>query len=67
MFGPDILVAPVLYQGMQKRTVYLPQGSNWVDANTAKVHEGGSIIECEAPLDVIPAFIKEGKDIKIFE
>jgi alpha-D-xyloside xylohydrolase len=52
---------------MQKRTVYLPQGSNWVDANTAKVHEGGSIIECEAPLDVIPAFIKEGKDIKIFE
>ena len=29
MFGPDILVAPVLYERMETRNVYLPQGAEW--------------------------------------
>lgn len=29
MFGPDILVAPVLYEGMRQREVYLPEGAEW--------------------------------------
>ena len=28
MFGPDVLVAPVLYEGIREREVYLPEG-NW--------------------------------------
>ena len=29
MFGPDLLVAPVLYEGARARKVYLPNGSSW--------------------------------------
>lgn len=66
MFGPDILVAPVLYQGMNKRSVYLPEGHTWIDANTGKSYKGGTTIEYDAPIEIIPAFIKGGKDISIF-
>jgi alpha-D-xyloside xylohydrolase len=60
MFGPDILVAPVLYEGVQRRSVYLPEGKSWTDVNTGKVYEGGSLIEVEAPLNVIPVFTTNG-------
>lgn len=56
MFGPDILVAPVLYEGMRKRSVYLPEGKKWKCVNTGKIYEGGTIVECDAPLDTIPVF-----------
>lgn len=59
-FGPDVLVAPVMYENMRKRTVYLPKGSRWKDAHTQMVYEGGIHIECDAPLDIIPVFIREG-------
>ena len=29
MFGPDLLVAPVVEQGARKRMVYLPEGCRW--------------------------------------
>ena len=31
MFGPDVLVAPVL-EGEQNQEVYLPAGTKWVNA-----------------------------------
>src|SRR5690606_9315046 len=34
MFGPDILVAPVLYPQAKSRRVYLPKGTRWKDAWT---------------------------------
>ena len=33
MFGPDLLVAPVVEPGARKRMVYLPEGCRWKDAN----------------------------------
>jgi len=36
MFGPDILVAPVLYKGTRSRKVYLPKDAKWTNANTKK-------------------------------
>ena len=67
MFGPDILVAPVAYEGMRQRTVYLPEGNRWIEWETGTIHDGGSIILCDAPLSVIPVFIREGADvIKLF-
>ena len=35
MFGPDLLVAPVVELGARKRMVYLPEGCGWKDAGTA--------------------------------
>jgi len=58
MFGPDILVAPILYEGVRERTVYLPEGAKWYEWETGKVYEGGKEIICQAPLNTIPVFIK---------
>ncbi|HWR22360.1 MAG TPA: glycoside hydrolase family 31 protein [Feifaniaceae bacterium] len=66
MFGPDVLVAPILYQGMMKRTVYLPAGRRWKDARTQKEYEGGAIFEYDAPIGIIPVFVAEGKEMMIF-
>ena len=59
MFGPDLLVAPVVEPGARKRMVYLPAGCRWKDAGTGMVYDGGTRIEADAPLDTIPLFLKE--------
>lgn len=66
MFGPDILVAPVLYAGMKQRSVYLPAGHSWTDANTGKKFDGGTTVVCETPIEIIPIFVKDEKEISIF-
>lgn len=65
MFGPDILVAPVLYEGARKRTVYLSSEAEWKEANTGRIYKGGQYIECDAPINVIPVFLKNGADLPI--
>lgn len=60
LFGADVLVAPVMYEGMRKRNVYLPIGARWKNAHTQEVFAGGQTIEVDAPLDVIPVFLREG-------
>jgi hypothetical protein len=39
LFGPDILVAPVMDEGATERTVYLPAGS-WIDFWSDTLHIG---------------------------
>jgi alpha-D-xyloside xylohydrolase len=56
MFGPDILVAPVMYEGMRNRKVYLPANRKWREVATNKMYEGGETIEVDAPLELIPVF-----------
>ncbi|KAH1021221.1 hypothetical protein HUJ04_010760 [Dendroctonus ponderosae] len=59
LLGEDILVAPVMEQGATSRDVYLPEGS-WVDGNDPAVkYEGPIWLDYNAPLDVLPYFIKE--------
>lgn len=65
MFGPDILVAPVLYSGMKMRNVYLPEGAQWENAWTGKTYSGGQVIEVSTPIDEIPVFLKDGVEIPI--
>ncbi|WP_327205169.1 hypothetical protein [Paenibacillus sp. Soil522] len=60
MYGPDLLVAPILYEGAASREVYLPEGSKWTDARTGSVFEGGQTILVEAPLSTIPVFLGTG-------
>lgn len=65
LFGPDILVAPVLYEGARSRKVYLPAGAVWKDVNTCCIHDGGQYVDCDAPLEIIPLFLRNGVDLPI--
>jgi len=65
MFGPDLLVAPVMAEGMRQRELYLPAPSTWKDAFTGKTYEGAQRITVSAPLDVIPLFLRDGKELPI--
>jgi alpha-D-xyloside xylohydrolase len=58
MFGPALLVAPIVDEGTQ-RTIYLPQGE-WVDYWTGAHLAGGTTIVAEAPVDSIPLYLKQG-------
>jgi len=60
LFGPDILVAPVLEYEARKRKVYLPAGTDWTDAWTDKKFAGGQYLEVDAPLEKIPVFLRAG-------
>lgn len=62
LFGPDVLVAPILEAGQTQRAVYLPAGASWRNAATGEVTPGGRWIpDCSAPLERIPVFVREGK------
>jgi len=58
MFGPDILVAPVLTEKAVSREVYLPQGSSWTNVWTGQSYAGGQKVEVETPIDQIPLFTR---------
>ena len=66
MFGPDLLVAPVLRPGMTAREVYLPEGTAWAEAATGRRHQGGRTVTADAPLEVIPVFTREGVSLPIY-
>lgn len=67
LFGPELLVAPVLEPGGRSRAVYLPAGSNWTDAWTGAAYDGGQTIEVDAPLDRIPLFLRDGARLPILD
>lgn len=58
LFGPDLLVAPVV-RPVTGRAVYLPAGV-WYDYWSGARHEGPRILEVEAPLARIPLFVRAG-------
>ncbi len=59
LFGPDILVAPVLDEGARERNVYLPSGV-WIDFWTEAIHTGPCSLTVPAPLEILPLFIRQG-------
>lgn len=74
MFGPDMLVAPVLTAGATTRKAYLPKGT-WVDLwrsaaisgatgglepTGAALRNGGTDVTVPAPIDQLPIFVKAG-------
>jgi alpha-D-xyloside xylohydrolase len=60
LFGPSILVAPVLAAGQTSREVYLPSGSDWTNVWTGEELVGGRTVTVDAPLDQIPLFTVAG-------
>ena len=67
MFGEDLLVAPVMEEGVRERQIYLPAGCRWTDAYTKKGYEGGQTVTVPAPIDIIPVMIREGKQYDIYD
>lgn len=67
MFGPDLLVAPVMDAGLRQRPVYLPAGTQWKNVWTGEMLEGGQTVQVDAPLEVIPLFLRGGKDLPVLE
>jgi alpha-D-xyloside xylohydrolase len=65
LFGPDLLVAPVLDAGARTRRAYLPEGATWQDAWTGQQYDGGQWIEVDAPLDRIPLYLRDGAKLPI--
>jgi alpha-D-xyloside xylohydrolase len=59
MFGPDLLVAPVLDYGATSRAVYLPPGATWTDALSGKVYAGDQTITLPVSLGHIPVFCRD--------
>ncbi len=60
MFGPALLVAPVVEQGMTTRQVYLPAGTDWYNFWTNEKLHGGQTVTVAAPIDTLPLFVRAG-------
>lgn len=78
MFGPSIMVCPVIkpmYYDKQGsaintpkiRRVYLPVDCAWYDWWTGQKYNGVKWLDCDAPIDKIPLFVKEGCVIPVNE
>lgn len=67
LFGPDLLGAPVLQEGVRSRKVYLPGGTIWTDAWTGQTFEGGHYLMAEAPLERIPLYVRANARLPIRE
>jgi alpha-D-xyloside xylohydrolase len=60
MFGPSFLVAPATEQGATTRNVYLPAGVDWYNYWTNERVHGGQTMKVDAPIDVLPLFVRAG-------
>ncbi len=60
MFGPAFLVCPVTTPQATTRSVYLPAGVNWTDLWSGETHQGGQTITANAPLDIMPLYVRAG-------
>ncbi|HZR40590.1 MAG TPA: glycoside hydrolase family 31 protein [Ktedonobacteraceae bacterium] len=67
LFGPDLLVAPVVVEGARHREVYLPAGTTWTDAWRGQIFDGGHYITADAPLERIPLYLRGDAELPIRE
>jgi alpha-D-xyloside xylohydrolase len=67
MFGSALLVAPVTEQGRVSREVYLPAGVDWYNFWTNERVRGGQTVTVDAPIDIIPLFVRAGSILPLGE
>jgi alpha-D-xyloside xylohydrolase len=60
MFGPALLVSPVLTEHALFRPAYLPAAADWYDFWTGERTAGGVTVTVPAPLDRIPLAVRAG-------
>lgn len=61
-FGRDLLVSPVVEEGAETWTVYLPDGK-WKSFWTGEIFAGERSHDITVPLDVIPVFVRDGSSL----
>ncbi|NLD26485.1 MAG: DUF5110 domain-containing protein [Acholeplasmataceae bacterium] len=66
MVGSSLLISPVVNQGVTKKLVYLPEG-DWIDYRTKEEHFGKQYLIYDAPLEVLPIFVKKNSIIVLNE
>ncbi|NQX47931.1 glycoside hydrolase family 31 protein [Paenibacillus tritici] len=67
MFGPDLLVAPVLSEGERARKVYLPSGASWTHVYSGETFAGGQAVTTDAPLEQIPLFVRDDAALPVLD
>lgn len=65
LYGDAFLVAPVITPGVTRRAVYLPDGV-WFNFWTHEPIPGGQMISVDAPLDILPLFVRGGAVISLW-
>ena len=76
MFGKSILVCPITtamysknteedFGTIKSRELYLPMGTDWVDFWTGEKLSGGKTVSKDAPLDIMPLYVKAGSIVPI--
>jgi alpha-glucosidase (family GH31 glycosyl hydrolase) len=60
-YGPSLVVAPVVDEGVRERTVPLPRG-RWIETWSGRevVSHGGTTTHVDAPLDRTPVWVRAG-------
>ena len=59
MFGPEMLICPILDPGKDTRTVYLPEGT-WFDFWNGQKYHGAQWMMVQSPLGQPPVFVRAG-------
>lgn len=60
LLGDNLYVAPVVRRGVTRREVVFPPDDDWVDWWTGELYAAGSVAQVDAPLHVIPAYLRAG-------
>lgn len=60
LLGRDLLIAPVIRPGTDKRTVYLPD-DEWIHIETGRIYNGGTYT-VDAPIGQPPVFVRKNAD-----
>ncbi|MCS6823013.1 MAG: glycoside hydrolase family 31 protein [Cytophagaceae bacterium] len=63
--GDNLLVCPVTSEGQEGRWVYLPEGQ-WYYFWDDTYYDGNSEVWAEAPLDIIPIYVKAGAVLPMY-
>ena len=65
LWGDKVMIAPVINQGATSRAVVIPEGNVWYDYNNPTVKHAAGTINYDAPLSILPIFVKAGAVIPL--
>ncbi|MEM9822900.1 MAG: glycoside hydrolase family 31 protein [Bacteroidota bacterium] len=65
LFGPSLLVSPVIHAKVQEQSIELPSG-DWYDLFSGKAYAGKQIVVQKVDLKQIPTFVKAGTVLPLY-